>query len=125
MPSSADAVLLLLADQAAVTVEDLRRMIGVWRRQPHCIVAARYDSIVGVPAIFPRADYAALAGLRGDQGARVLLCAATQALPADAYISQGPAATKELVATSPRANAQARFGLATDNMSTNLEQGRR
>jgi molybdenum cofactor cytidylyltransferase len=73
MPSSADAVLLLLADQAAVTVEDLRRMIGVWRRQPHCIVAARYDSIVGVPAIFPRADYAALAGLRGDQGARVLL----------------------------------------------------
>jgi molybdenum cofactor cytidylyltransferase len=73
MPSSADAVLLLLADQAAVTVEDLRRIIGVWRRQPHCIVAARYDSITGVPAIFPRSDYAALAALRGDQGARALL----------------------------------------------------
>jgi molybdenum cofactor cytidylyltransferase len=73
MPSSADAVLLLLADQAAVTVEDLRRIIGVWRRQPNCIVAARYDSITGVPAIFPRSDYPALAALRGDQGARALL----------------------------------------------------
>jgi molybdenum cofactor cytidylyltransferase len=73
MPASADAVLLLLADQAAVTVEDLRRIIGTWRRQPQCIVAARYDSITGVPAIFPRADYPALSGLRGDQGARALL----------------------------------------------------
>jgi molybdenum cofactor cytidylyltransferase len=73
LPPSADAALLLLADQAAVTAEDLRRIIGVWRRQPHCIVAARYESITGVPAIFPRTDYAALAALRGDQGARTLL----------------------------------------------------
>ncbi len=73
LPASCDGVLLLLADQAAVTVEDLKRLAGVWRRQPHCIVASRYDAIVGVPAIFPRADFPQLAALRGDRGARDLL----------------------------------------------------
>jgi molybdenum cofactor cytidylyltransferase len=36
-------------------------------------MAARYDSRLGVPAIFPRADFPALAGLRGDRGARDIL----------------------------------------------------
>ncbi len=73
LPPSCDGVLILLADQAAVTVEDLRRLAGVWRRNPQCIVAARYETTVGVPAIFPRAEFAQLAALRGDRGARDLL----------------------------------------------------
>lgn len=73
LPPSCDGVLLLLADQAAVTTEDLKRLVGVWRRQPQCIVASRYDTVVGVPAIFPRADFEQLAALRGDRGARDLL----------------------------------------------------
>ncbi len=73
LPPSCDGVLILLADQAAVTVEDLRRLTGVWRRNPQCIVAARYDTTVGVPAIFPRTEFAQLAALRGDRGARDLL----------------------------------------------------
>jgi molybdenum cofactor cytidylyltransferase len=73
VPATADAVLLMLADQPAVTAEDLRRLVGTWRRQPQCIVAAYYDGITGVPAIFPREDFRALAALRGDAGARALL----------------------------------------------------
>ena len=73
VPATADAALLMLADQPAVTAEDLRRLAGTWRRQPQSIVAAHYDGVTGVPAIFPREDFPALAGLRGDAGARALL----------------------------------------------------
>jgi molybdenum cofactor cytidylyltransferase len=73
LPPSCDGVLLTLADQAAVTGNDLKRLYGMWRRDPHRIVASRYEGAVGVPAIFPRSEFAALAALRGDRGARGLL----------------------------------------------------
>jgi molybdenum cofactor cytidylyltransferase len=68
-----DGVLVLLADQAAVTTEDLRRLAGAWRRQPAYIAAAQYGSTTGVPAIFPRTSFDDLAALRGDRGAQALL----------------------------------------------------
>ncbi|HZO21853.1 MAG TPA: nucleotidyltransferase family protein [Steroidobacteraceae bacterium] len=70
---SCSAVLLVLADQAAVTVEDLRRLAGAWRRQPEYMAAARYGTTTGVPAIFPRSTFGELIALRGDVGARALL----------------------------------------------------
>ena len=73
LPPSCNAVLLMLADQAAVTAEDLKRLVSAWRRQPDYIVAARYGMTTGVPAIFPRSVFADLAALRGDTGARALL----------------------------------------------------
>lgn len=73
LPGTTEAVLILLADQPAVTAEDLRRLVGVWRRQPSQIVAAQYGTITGAPAIFPRWCFAELGALRGDQGARALL----------------------------------------------------
>jgi molybdenum cofactor cytidylyltransferase len=73
LPASCTAVLLMLVDQAAVTAEDLERLVGAWRRQPDYIVAARYGMTTGVPAIFPRAAFPDLASLRGDVGARILL----------------------------------------------------
>ena len=72
-PSTADGVLIALADQAAVTTEDLRRLAGVWRRAPASIAAAQYAGGVGVPAIFPRWCFRELNELRGDRGAQVLL----------------------------------------------------
>lgn len=72
-PSSADGVLIALADQAAVTTEDLRRLAGVWRRDPNGLVAAQYGGGVGVPAIFPRWCFRELNELRGDRGAQLLL----------------------------------------------------
>lgn len=73
LPSSCSAVLLILADQPAVTAEDLKRLAGTWRRQPEYIAAARYGSTTGVPAIFPRSVFCDLAALRGDVGARLVL----------------------------------------------------
>jgi molybdenum cofactor cytidylyltransferase len=63
----------MLADQAAITAEDLKRLVSAWRRQPDYIVAARYGMTTGVPAVFPRSMFSDLAALRGDSGARALL----------------------------------------------------
>src|ERR1700742_862940 len=57
LPSSCNAVLLMLADQAAVTTEDVKRLVQLWRRQPAYIAAAQYGSITGVPAVFPRSTF--------------------------------------------------------------------
>lgn len=73
LPPSCEGVLITLADQAAVTAEDLKRLAGAWRREPGQIVAARYEGRLGVPAVFPRAEFPALTALRGDRGARDLL----------------------------------------------------
>jgi molybdenum cofactor cytidylyltransferase len=73
VPGAAAGLLLMLADQPGVSVEDLRRLAGAWRRQPDSILAAQYSGIIGVPAIFPRWAFRDLAELRGDRGAQALL----------------------------------------------------
>ena len=73
LPAPCSGVLLLLADQAAVSADDLRRLTGAWRRQPLCIAAALYAGTTGVPAVFPRSSFRELSELRGDAGARGLL----------------------------------------------------
>jgi molybdenum cofactor cytidylyltransferase len=72
-PQTADGVLIALADQAAVTTEDLRRLASAWRRNPTAIVTAQYGGAVGVPAIFPRWCFRELNELRGDRGAQLLI----------------------------------------------------
>ena len=72
-PATADAVMITLADQAAVTTEDLRRLAGAWRRNPGSIATAQYAGSVGLPAIFPRWCFRELNELRGDRGAQALL----------------------------------------------------
>jgi len=73
LPASCTGVMLLLADQAAVTAEDLERLAGSWRGQPQYIAAALYAGTLGAPAIFPRTVFRELGELRGDAGARALL----------------------------------------------------
>jgi len=72
-PATADAVMFVLADQAAVTTEDLRRLTGAWRRNPSCMAAAQYSGGLGVPAVFPRWCFRELNELRGDRGAQAIL----------------------------------------------------
>jgi molybdenum cofactor cytidylyltransferase len=72
-PDTADGILLALADQAAVTTEDLRRLASLWRRNPVSIATAQYAGTTGVPAIFPRWCFRDLNELRGDRGAQQLL----------------------------------------------------
>jgi molybdenum cofactor cytidylyltransferase len=72
LPGSCTGVMLVLADQAAVTAEDLRRLATTWRRQPNYIVAAQYGATLGAPAVFPSSCFRDLAELRGDRGAQSL-----------------------------------------------------
>ena len=67
LPPTCNGVMLVLADQAAVTADDLRRLAGSWRKQPLYIAAALYSGTVGAPAIFPRGALRELARLRGDR----------------------------------------------------------
>ena len=73
LPAACAGVMLVLADQAAITAQDLQRLASTWRRQPEYVAAALYAGTVGVPAIFPRSRFGELAELRGDIGARRLL----------------------------------------------------
>jgi molybdenum cofactor cytidylyltransferase len=73
LPAACSGVLLILADQAAVTADDLKRLAGTWRKQPQYIAAALYAGTIGAPAIFPRSAFNELAALRGDAGARLIL----------------------------------------------------
>jgi molybdenum cofactor cytidylyltransferase len=73
LPPACTAALLVLADQAGVTTDDLRRLAGTWRKQPQYMAAALYAGTVGAPAIFPRSLFPELAALRGDAGARAVL----------------------------------------------------
>ena len=72
-PFDARGALIVLADQVAVTADDLRQLVSRWEQQPDRIVAAQYAGTIGVPAIFPADLFRELAELQGDRGARVLL----------------------------------------------------
>ena len=73
LPSSCSAVLVVLGDQPLVSADHLTRLVAAWHEQPHSTVASSYDGTIGPPALFPRAQFDALAALRGDKGARDLL----------------------------------------------------
>jgi molybdenum cofactor cytidylyltransferase len=73
VPSNCRGVLIALADQVAVTSDDLHRLIDCWQDQPERISAAWYHDVAGVPAIFPAALFEELAKLQGDRGAREFL----------------------------------------------------
>jgi molybdenum cofactor cytidylyltransferase len=72
-PPASSALLLLLADQVAVTADDLRRLHASWRRHPVLIAAALYGGAPGLPAIFPRWAFDNLLSLRGDRDPRAVL----------------------------------------------------
>ena len=71
--TSADAVLLMLADQPLVQADHLEDLVARWRASPDRIVASRYSGTLGPPAIFPRAFFPDLCGLDGDSGAKRVL----------------------------------------------------
>ncbi len=66
-----DRVLLLVSDQPLLTAEHLRLLLAA--PAPDGIVAAAYNGRLGVPAVFSREHFAALAAVEGDHGARTLL----------------------------------------------------
>jgi molybdenum cofactor cytidylyltransferase len=72
-PPASTALLLMLADQVAVTADDLKRLHASWKRHPVLIAAALYHGAPGLPAIFPRWAFTDLLTLRGDRDPRTVL----------------------------------------------------
>ena len=68
-----DRLLVMLVDQYAVDADWLRGLLALADAHPRRMIASRYDGLRGVPAVFPRSAFPALAALHGDQGARALL----------------------------------------------------
>jgi molybdenum cofactor cytidylyltransferase len=72
-PPGCSGMLLMLADQVALTADDLKRLFAAWRRHPILIAAALYGGAPGLPAIFPRWPFSDLMELRGDRDPRLVL----------------------------------------------------
>lgn len=68
-PPGCEALLLVLADQVAVSGDDLQGLFAAWRRHPILIAAALHGGEPGLPAIFPRWAFTDLLELRGDRDA--------------------------------------------------------
>lgn len=66
-------LLVMLVDQYAVDDAWLRDLLALADAHPQRMIASRYEGLRGVPAVFPRRAFPALAALRGDHGARALL----------------------------------------------------
>jgi molybdenum cofactor cytidylyltransferase len=72
-PAGSEGLMLLLADQVAVTGDDLKRLYAAWRRHPVLIAAALHGGAPGLPAIFPRWTFPDLLDLRGDRDPRLVI----------------------------------------------------
>lgn len=70
---SADAVLIALCDQPNVTGEKLQPFIEHFAATRRQVVAAEYDGIAGVPALFSSDLFPGLESLKGDKGAREII----------------------------------------------------
>jgi CTP:molybdopterin cytidylyltransferase MocA len=71
-----DGALLVLVDQPAVDAALLRGLLDAFSASgAGRAVACAYGGGLGVPAVFPRSRFRALAALRGDRGAKPLLAA--------------------------------------------------
>jgi molybdenum cofactor cytidylyltransferase len=73
-----DACVIMLGDQPFVTSADLDQMMGAGSEI--AVVALRAAGVWGAPVLFPRRDFAALARLKGDRGAKRYAAAQKQRL---------------------------------------------
>lgn len=75
LPADSDGVMLALGDMPDVTAQDINAVIAAFKSangQDICRATAQ-DGTPGHPVLFSKSDYAALAQLTGDQGARAIL----------------------------------------------------
>lgn len=74
----AEAVMILLADQIAITQADLRQLIETWRENPDDIVCAKHNEQFGVPAILPARCWPKLRKLKANIGAKTIIAKDTK-----------------------------------------------
>lgn len=68
-----DGVLIALCDQPLITADMFDSLARTFVETHPSVVAASYDGIGGVPALFSKAVFASLCSLEGDKGARQLI----------------------------------------------------
>jgi molybdenum cofactor cytidylyltransferase len=73
LPDDCEAVVVALGDQPLMGLQAVSVVIERWRETRKPIVVTRYDGTRGHPILFARSMWHALAGLRGDTGARDLI----------------------------------------------------
>lgn len=71
--SSADAVVVLLADQPGVRADDVAALVARWRAGDGPLLTACYDGIPAHPRLFDAELFEQLEALDGDVGARDLV----------------------------------------------------
>ena len=67
------AVVVMLCDQPYVSEKSITSLVNTYRLSGKPIVAAEYDGVLGVPALFDRVMFDELMKLDGDAGARVVI----------------------------------------------------
>jgi len=67
------AVLIVLADQPAITTHQLNKLIESFKQSSSPIVASVYAGAPGVPALFDRSLFDDLLNIRDDAGAKVVI----------------------------------------------------
>ena len=78
LPANCAAVLILLCDQWAIELADLKTLKSAWQKSPDKIIASEYfepklqQTVLGAPAIFPRQFFPQLMLLK-ETGARKIL----------------------------------------------------
>ena len=70
---TAQAIIVLLADQAMVTAQHVQALCDAWTGADNEIVATAYANTTGAPVLFPRGCFDDLVALQGDSGGRHLL----------------------------------------------------
>jgi molybdenum cofactor cytidylyltransferase len=75
------ATLILACDQYRITPDDLRTLHAVWRRAPWLACMSRWGEYAGPPVILPVEYYDGVRRLRGNTGARALLCETPRPVP--------------------------------------------
>ena len=68
-----DAVLISLCDQPFINTEMLNRFGEKFAEGRQSVIAAKYNGVAGVPALFSRELFSELSRLEGDKGARDLI----------------------------------------------------
>jgi len=75
-----DAILIMLCDQPLIDTNYLNKMIGNWKGNPNKIITTRYEKENGVPALFGKEHFEALAMLKDDKGAKTIIDAQSGAI---------------------------------------------
>jgi len=68
-----DGVVITVCDQPHCDAATIRKLVDDRRKGTHRIIAARYDGVCGVPALFDRTLFPELLALDGKPGARHVL----------------------------------------------------